>query len=159
GAAFIDVAGGPTPTPGVTPTPTPAATPTPTPAATPTPTPTATPTPTPAPTSTPTSTPTPTPTPTPSPAQALNISTRMRVGTGNNVLIGGFIITGTAPKNVAVRGIGPSLGAFGVPDTLTDPTLELRGSNGTLMLANDDWQSDPTQAAQLSALGLGLQDQ
>src|SRR6266853_4671667 len=102
--------------------------------------------------------PTPTPTPTPSPAQALNISTRMRVDTGNNVLIGGFIITGTAPKNVAVRGIGPSLGAVGVPDTLADPILELRGSNGALILANDDWHSDPTQVAQLTNLGLALQD-
>jgi hypothetical protein len=82
----------------------------------------------------------------------------MRVDTGNNVLIGGFIITGTAPKNVAVRGIGPSLGAVGVPDTLADPTLELRDSNGTLILANDDWQSDPTQAAQLITLGLALQN-
>src|SRR5207244_8227256 len=143
GAAFIDVAGGPTPTPGVTPTPTPAATPTPTPAATPTPTPTATPTPTPAPTSTPTSTPTPTPTPTPSPAQALNISTRMRVETGDNVLIGGFIVTGTAPKNVAVRGIGPSLARSGISDVLADPTLELRNSSGALLVQNDNWQDDP----------------
>ena len=83
----------------------------------------------------------------------------MRVDTGNNVLIGGFIITGTASKNVAVRGIGPSLGAFGVPDALADPSLELRGSNGALILANDDWQSDPIQAAQLTALGLALQNQ
>jgi hypothetical protein len=82
----------------------------------------------------------------------------MRVDTGNNVLIGGFIITGTASKNVAVRGIGPSLGAFGVPDALADPSLELRGSNGALILANDDWQSDPTRAAQLIALGLALQN-
>ena len=82
----------------------------------------------------------------------------MRVDTGNNVLIGGFIIAGTAPKNVAVRGIGPSLGAVGVPDTLADPILELRGSNGALILANDDWQSDPTQVAQLTNLGLALQD-
>ena len=82
----------------------------------------------------------------------------MRVDTGNNVLIGGFIITGTAPKSVAVRGIGPSLGAFGVPDALADPTLELRGSNGALVLANDDWQSDPVAAGQLTALGLALQN-
>lgn len=83
----------------------------------------------------------------------------MRVDTGNNVLIGGFIITGSVPKNVAVRGIGPSLGALGVPDALADPTLELRRSNGALILANDDWQGDPEQAAQLTALGLALQDQ
>jgi hypothetical protein len=132
----------------------------PTPTPTPTPIPTATPTPTAAPTPTPTPTPggTPTPTPAPLPAQALNISTRLRVQTGDNVLIGGFIITGTAPKNVAVRGIGPSLTAFGIPDALADPTLELRAANGTLIAQDDNWQDDPSQAAQLTALGLALQD-
>ena len=73
--------------------------------------------------------------------QLLNISARMGVQTGNNVLIGGLIIAGPAPKNVAVRGIGPSLGGLGVPDALADPTLELRASNGALILANDNWQS------------------
>ena len=90
-------------------------------------------------------------------AQALNISTRLRVETGNNVLIGGFIITGNAPKNAAVRGIGPSLAAFGISDFLADPTLELRAANGALLAQNDDWQDDPEQAAQLTALGLVLQ--
>ena len=103
-------------------------------------------------------TPTPTPTPTPSPVTALNISTRLRVQTGNNVLIGGFIITGSTPKQVVVRGIGPSLGAFGVPDPLTDPTLELRSSTGTLIMQNDNWQDDATQASQLTALGLAPTD-
>lgn len=106
---------------------------------------------------TPTPTPTATPTPAPSPAQALNISTRLRVETGSNVLIGGFIITGNAPKNVAVRGIGPSLAAFGISDFLADPTLELRAANGALLAQNDDWQDDPGQAAQLTNLGLALQ--
>lgn len=82
----------------------------------------------------------------------------MRVGTGSNVLIGGFIITGTASKTVAVRAIGPSLTGFGVSDALADPTLELRAANGTLIVQNDDWQSDPAQAAQLTALGLALHD-
>jgi Tol biopolymer transport system component len=90
--------------------------------------------------------------------QALNISTRMRVQTGDNVLIGGFIITGNAPKNVAVRGIGPSLAQFGISDALADPTLELRDSGGALVMQNDNWQNDPSQAAQLTALGLALQD-
>jgi len=88
----------------------------------------------------------------------LNISTRMRVDTGDNVLIGGFIITGSATKTVAVRGIGPSLGAFGVPDPLGDPTLELRGSTGAVIAQNDNWQDDPKTSAQLTALGLGLSD-
>jgi hypothetical protein len=91
------------------------------------------------------------------PAQALNISTRMRVETGNNVLIGGFIVTGAAPKNVAVRGAGPSLAQFGIPDVLADPTLELRDSSGALVRQNDNWQDDPPQAAQLTALGLAPQ--
>jgi hypothetical protein len=150
----------PFPPPGPTPTPTPTATPvvTPTPVPTATATPVVTPTLTPTPTATPAPTPTPTPTPTPSPtptlAKALNISTRMRVEAGNNVLIGGFIITGNDTKNVAVRGIGPSLTAFGISDALADPTLELRSSNGALILQNDNWQDDPAQAAQLTGLGL-----
>lgn len=119
---------------------------------------TTTPTPTPTVTPTPTPTPTPAPSPTPASAQALNISTRMRVETGNNVLIGGFIVTGTAPKNVAARGIGPSLIPFGVPDALTDPTLELHDNTGALLAQSDNWQDNPSHAAQLSSLGLALQD-
>src|SRR5205085_12606282 len=61
-------------------------------------------------------------------------------------------------KTVAVRAIGPSLGAFGIPDPLADPTLELHGSSGALIMQNDNWQDDPSQAAQLTALGLGLPD-
>ena len=57
-----------------------------------------------------------------------NISTRLNVGTEDNVLIGGLIISGTSPKKVLVRGVGPSLSAFGVPNALADPTLELLGS-------------------------------
>jgi hypothetical protein len=71
--------------------------------------------------------------------QLLNISARLRVQTGDNVLIGGFIITGTEPKKVIVRGIGPSLAGFGLADVLADPTLELH--NGAATLArNDDWR-------------------
>ena len=73
-------------------------------------------------------------------------------------MIGGFIITGNAPKNVAVRGIGPSLAAFGISDALADPILELRAANGALLFQNDDWQEEPAQAAQLTTLGLALQD-
>ena len=152
----------PTLTPGVTPSPTPAVTPTPSPTASISPTPVATPTPTPVSSATPTpvatATPTPAGTPTPSPAQALNISTRMRVETSNNVLIGGFIVTGSALKNVAVRGVGPSLAQFGIPDVLADPTLQLRDNSGALVIQNDNWQDDLSQASQLTALGLALQN-
>jgi hypothetical protein len=84
----------------------------------------------------------------------LNIATRMRVETGDNVLIGGFIITGSASKDVVVRGLGPSLTGFGISDALADPTLELRNSNGLVIRSNDNWQDDSLQAAQLTALGL-----
>jgi SdrD B-like domain/Cysteine-rich secretory protein family len=71
------------------------------------------------------------------PTLLANISTRLRVETGDNALIGGFIVTGTEPKKVIVRAIGPSL-PFG--DKLANPTLELRDSSGALIAANDDWR-------------------
>jgi hypothetical protein len=77
-----------------------------------------------------------TPTPTPSAPRLANISTRAVVGTGANVLIGGFIITGTQSKQVIVRGIGPSLP---LPGKLLDPTLELHGPSGTVIGSNDNW--------------------
>jgi len=88
--------------------------------------------------------------------QTLNISTRLQVQTGNNVLIAGFIVTGSAPKPVALLGIGPSLSQF-FSGTLADPTLELHTGNTTLA-TNDNWQDDPSQAAQLSAKGLTPSD-
>ena len=78
----------------------------------------------------------------------------MRVQTGDNVSIGGFIITGTAPKHVLLRAIGPSLTQFGVPDVLTDPVLELRDSSGNLLRANDNWKDDPVQMLLIEADGL-----
>ncbi len=84
-------------------------------------------------------TPTPTPSPTPSKAQALNLSTRLRVDTGEKVMIGGFIITGNTFKQVVLRGLGPSLTAFGLTDVLQNPVLELRRANGSLIISNDDW--------------------
>jgi hypothetical protein len=111
------------------------------------------PTPTPA-TPTPTVTPvSPTPTPIP-PAQANNLSTRMRVGTGDNVGIGGFIITGTAPKHVLLRAIGPSLTQSGVPNALADPVLELHGPGAFATITNDNWRDDPLQEAAIIATGI-----
>jgi hypothetical protein len=73
------------------------------------------------------------------PVSLANISTRLLAGTGNNVLIGGFIVTGAQPKRVIVRAIGPSLPISGA---LADPILELRDSSGGLVAVNDDWRSD-----------------
>jgi hypothetical protein len=84
--------------------------------------------------------------------QLLNISSRLQVQTGENVLIGGFIITGTDLKRVIVRGIGPSLTAFGVPGALADPTLELHGSGAFVTITNDNWRSD--QQVEIEATGL-----
>ena len=88
------------------------------------------------------------------PSQAINISTRARVETGDNVLIGGFIVTGSAAKEVIVRAIGPSLSQHGLGDVLADPTLELHDRNGALLRSNDNWQDDPSQASQIRASGL-----
>jgi plastocyanin len=88
-------------------------------------------------------TPTPSPTPTPDPtipAQPLNISTRLEVQTGDQVLIGGFIITGTEPKRVILRAIGPSLAGAGITNPLADPFLELHGSDQSLITTNDNWK-------------------
>ena len=71
-----------------------------------------------------------------------NISTRSRVETGDNVLIGGFILGGLEPTKVIVRAIGPSLAPLGVSDALVDSTLELYDSNGSLFASNDNWRSD-----------------
>ena len=60
-------------------------------------------------------------------SSAVNISTRMVVETGDNVLIGGFIVYGTGQKSIAVRAIGPSLP---VPGALSDPILELHDATG-----------------------------
>jgi uncharacterized repeat protein (TIGR01451 family) len=127
--------------PASTPTPPPAS-PTPTqPPTTPTP-PTATPTP-------PTATPTPTPIST---SQAINLSTRMFIQTGDNVGVGGFIITGNVTKHVLIRAIGPSLA--GVPNPLADPTIELHGPESFVTTTNNNWQDDPVQKALIEATGI-----
>jgi hypothetical protein len=91
----------------------------------------------------PNSTPIPTPTPTP-PDTALNISTRVDVETGDDVGIGGFIITGTDPKMVVIRGLGPSLSSAVPPvaGALSDPLLELHDSTGAIIATNDNWMTN-----------------
>jgi hypothetical protein len=109
---------------------------------------------------------TPTPTPTPSPAEVLNVSTRGNVLTGDNVIIGGFIITGDMPKKLVVRGIGPSIG---MATALADPVLDLYQPDGSVV-TNDNWQQasnasdippslrpkDPRESAILITLQPGL---
>jgi hypothetical protein len=88
-----------------------------------------------------------------------NISTRGFVLTGNEVMIGGFMLGGsTNPTQMAVRALGPSLTSSGLSNVLEDPTLELHNQNGTIMVSNDDWQSDPVSAAALTLNGLALPD-
>jgi predicted outer membrane repeat protein len=74
------------------------------------------------------------------PAFAANIATRLPVGNGQNVLIGGFIIHGPAPKRLIIRAIGPSLNGF-VGGALQDPKLELHDATGALIASNDNWRS------------------
>ncbi|MBA3833624.1 MAG: hypothetical protein H0X34_17375 [Chthoniobacterales bacterium] len=76
----------------------------------------------------------------------LNVSTRVKVQSGDSILIGGFIVTGDKSKLVALRGIGPSLAATGVQGVLTDPVLELYNSAGELVDRNDDWTSLPSES-------------
>ena len=61
--------------------------------------------------------------------------------TGDDVMIGGFIVQGTGPKTVIVRAIGPELTPFGIPNALADPTLELHDGAGALIASNDNWQT------------------
>lgn len=81
-----------------------------------------------------------------------NISTRGLVGTGDDVMIGGTIITGASPARVLFRAIGPSLANFGVSNALGDPVLQLHDGNGSLIAINYDWRD--TQEAEISATGL-----
>jgi arylsulfate sulfotransferase len=90
-------------------------------------------------------------------AKSLNISTRGNIGPGEDALIGGFIVTGTESKQVALRVLGPSLGNSGLTGTLADPVLTLYDSTGSIIATNDDWESDPG-AAELTADGLAPSD-
>jgi uncharacterized protein (DUF1800 family) len=82
-------------------------------------------------------------------SSAVNISTRAQVGTADNVMIAGFIVTGTGQKTVLIRALGPSLP---VPGTLSDPVLELHDSTGALVATNDNWRT--SQQSEIIATGL-----
>ena len=82
----------------------------------------------------------------------INISTRGQVGTGFNVMIGGFIVNGSGPQQVVIRAIGPSLTNFGVTGALADPTMSLvRISDNATIATNDNWQQAANAAAIQSA--------
>ena len=86
-----------------------------------------------------------------------NLSTRASVSTGDNIVIAGFLLSNyPGLDRVVVRGIGPSLapGILPASAVLADPTLELRDSNGALLISNNDWQDNAAQAAEIMAAGL-----
>ncbi len=85
-----------------------------------------------------------------------NISSRAFVDTGENVMIGGFIVRGITPKTLVLRAIGPSLSAAGISEALQDPILDIRDSTGALIATNDSWSQ--ADAAALVALGLSPTD-
>jgi len=93
---------------------------------------------------------------TPANATLVNISTRLLVQTGAKVGIGGFIITGTDAKKVLIRGLGPTLTSFGVPNALQDPVLELHDGTGAVVISNDDWKIP--QETDIAATGLAPPD-
>lgn len=76
------------------------------------------------------------------PGRLVNLSTRMQVGTGDNALIGGFIMRGASPKRLMIRGMGPS---SGVPGALANPFLELRDGSGASIASNDNWGDAPNK--------------
>jgi hypothetical protein len=93
---------------------------------------------------------------TPANTTLVNISTRLLVQTGPKVGIGGFIITGSDAKKVLIRGMGPTLTSFGVPNALQDPVLELHEGTGAVVIGNDDWKN-PQETA-IAATGLAPGD-
>ena len=90
-----------------------------------------------------------------------NMSTRGVVGTNANVMIGGFIVgaglgaNGDGSSEVLIRALGPELTNFGITGALQDPKMELYDSNGTLLLANDNWRDSQQAAIQATGLAPG----
>jgi hypothetical protein len=84
-----------------------------------------------------------------------NLSTRALVRTGNDIVIAGFLLSDSSTSDrVVLRGIGPSLIALGITNALLNPALELRDTNGALLVANNDWQDNVIQASEIIAAGL-----
>lgn len=87
----------------------------------------------------------------PTAAKLVNVSARNQVGTGDDILIAGFAISGTGNKPLLFRAVGPGLAAFGVAGTLVDPKLEIYNSTGVKVAENDNW--DPALAADFGTVG------
>jgi hypothetical protein len=90
------------------------------------------------------------------PSQARNISTRLKAQTGDNVLIAGFILTGDSPRQVLLRGIGPSLEQADIDDPLQDPVLELHAADGSRIAFNNSWRY--SQENEIIATGIPPSD-
>jgi hypothetical protein len=89
-------------------------------------------------------------------AGLVNLSARTRVGTGAEVLIAGFVIAGTEPKRLLIRGVGPALAGFGVGGVLADPQLALfRQGSATALRQNDDWSTGGSAALAAAAAQAG----
>ncbi len=84
-------------------------------------------------------------------AELINIATRGEVGTGPNVLIAGFVVSGDVPKRVLVRGIGPQLAGYGVLGVLADPRINLVDGTQQVVASNDDWGDSEDVAAVISS--------
>jgi len=80
----------------------------------------------------------------------LNISTRGQVGTAENIMIAGLVVTGPAPRRFLIRAVGPTLTNYGVAGALDDPVLQIYDSTSTLIRENDDWDTPPSGQAAIS---------
>ncbi|OYU98648.1 MAG: hypothetical protein CFE26_27220, partial [Verrucomicrobiales bacterium VVV1] len=74
------------------------------------------------------------------PQKLVNVATRGVVGTGENILIAGFVVSGSTSKKLLIRGIGPTLGGLGVTGALADPVLQIIRSDRTVVRENDNWE-------------------
>ena len=86
-------------------------------------------------------------------ARFTNLSARNQVGTGANILIVGFNVTGNAPKRVLIRAVGPTLAQFGVAGTLADPQLLVTDNSGTVFARNDDWGGEEAISGAAGSVG------
>jgi hypothetical protein len=89
-------------------------------------------------------------------SQPVNIFTRGNVLSGENVLIGGFIVGGKTPKKLSIRALGPSLQQYGITNALSDPALQIFGLGGNVFATNDNWRD--TQESEVIASGFQPQD-